>query len=395
MAAEVASAAGLAVDVYESKGSVGRKLLIAGRGGLNLTHSEDFQHFLARYGSSRDAVREWLIDFDADAVRLWARSLGVDTFVGSSGRVFPLDMKAAPLLRNWVRRLRDQGVRFHVNHYCTGFASEGSLRFKTPREEKIVTYDAVVFALGGASWPQLGSDGAWVPWLRACGVEIAALEPSNCGFDVDWTEIFAKRFAGEPIKTVVVSAFDDRGAETKLQGEFVVTSTGIEGSAIYALSAQLRNAIAKHGSTEIHLDLAPQRDHESLLRELSAPRKGRSLTEHLRRTIGIEGVKAGLLYEALAKEAMNDVALVARTIKSLPLKLIRTRPIAEVISSAGGVRFAALDEWLMTKSLPGVFCAGEMIDWEAPTGGYLLTACLASGRRAAQGVVRWVASLED
>lgn len=390
MAAEVANAAGLQVDVYEGKGSVGRKFLLAGKGGLNLTHSEPFDKFVRRFGARSEHVEPWLHAFDADALREWARGLGVETFIGSSGRVFPADLKAAPLLRAWVRRLRENGVRFHAHHYCLGWDAQGALRFATPDGERSVLAEATVLALGGGSWPQLGSDGAWVSWLAGRGVDIAALRPSNCGFDVDWSEHFASRFAGHPIKPVRISWTGEDALIHEQQGEFVITATGIEGSLIYALSATLREQIAANGSTTIHLDLAPGRDHSRLLKELSRPRNGRSIGEHLRRNAGIEGVKAGLVFETVPKAEWADAAKLADVIKALPITLKRPRPIEEAISSAGGVMLDAFDPHLMLKALPGVFCAGEMLDWEAPTGGYLLTASFASGRVAGAGAVRWL-----
>ena len=391
MAAEAARAAGADVDVYDGLGSVGRKFLIAGKGGLNLTHSEPFDAFVGRYGSRRDEVARWLADFDADALRAWARELGIETFVGTSGRVFPIDLKAAPLLRAWLRRLRASGVRFHMRHRWLGWDDAGALRFADDNGERSVDADATVLALGGASWPILGSDGTWVPVLNGRGVEIEPLAPSNCGFDIAWSEHFAARHAGDPVKPVVVEWRDAGGARGRRQGEFVVTASGVEGSLIYALSAQLRDAIAANGSTEIHLDLAPGRDAARLARDLSQPRGARSLSEHLRRRAGIEGVKAGLVREVLGAGGLNDASRVAAAIKSLPLMLLRPRPVEEAISTAGGVRFDALDDGLMVKRLPGVFCAGEMIDWEAPTGGYLLTACFASGVVAGRAAVGWVA----
>lgn len=390
MAAEVARAAGVDVDVYEGKGSVGRKFLIAGKGGLNLTHSEAYAAFVTRYGSRQHEVAEWLASFNADDVRAWARALGVATFVGTSGRVFPSDLKAAPLLRGWVRRLREQGVRFHVNHYCVGIDANRTLQFQTPVGIQTLAADAVVLAMGGGSWPELGTDGRWVDWLQAHGA-IAALQPSNCGFDTQWTAVFAQRYAGHPVKSVRVST-QISGAIRQLQGEFVVTATGVEGSAIYALSADLRDAIAIDGSAIIHLDLAPDIPLERLQSKLAQPRRGRSLTEHLRRTVGLEGVKTGLVYECVSKAACDAASQLAAAIKGLPLRLLRPRPIAEAISSAGGICFAALDRHLMLQSLPGFFCAGEMIDWEAPTGGYLLTACFASGRVAGRGAANWLQS---
>jgi len=390
MAAEVARLAGVEVDLFEAKGSVGRKFLIAGKGGLNLTHSEPRPYFDARYGERAGAVAKWLDDFDAEALREWARGFGIDTYVGSSGRVFPLDRKAAPLLRGWVRRLRDDGVRFHVHHRWLGWSDDGALRFATAQGECRVRADAVVLALGGGSWPELGSDGAWQSWLADRGVDVAPLQPSNCGFDIGWSEHFASRHAGAPLKPVVAHWRDADGVEHALQGECVVTETGIEGSLIYALSSTLRDAIAREGATLLQLDLAPGRDLERLRHDLAKPRAGRSFSEHLRRQTGLAGVKAALLYEVLTKPQLDDPDLLARTIKRLPLLLKRPRPLAEAISSAGGVRIEAVDDMLMLDALPGVFCAGEMLDWEAPTGGYLLTACYASGRRAGLGAVDWL-----
>ncbi len=391
MAAEVARATGVEVDLFEAKGSVGRKFLIAGKGGLNLTHGEPRPAFDARYGARAQAVGAWLDDFDADALREWARGFGVETFVGTSGRVFPTDRKAAPLLRGWVHRLREDGVRFHVQHRWLGWRDDGALRFAAPEGEIAVHADATVLALGGGSWPELGSDGAWVPALEARGIDVAPLRPANCGFDIGWSEHFAQRHAGAPLKPVIAHWQDELGLPHELQGECVVTTTGIEGSLIYALSAGLRDAIAAHGQARLELDLAPGRELHRLRGELEKPRGGRSLTEHLRRQTGIAGVKAALLYEVVGKEAMHDMQALSRAIKRLPLQLVRARPIAEAISSAGGVRLEGLDAGsLMVRDQPGVFCAGEMLDWEAPTGGYLLTACYASGLRAGRGAVAWL-----
>jgi len=389
MAAEVARTAGIEVDLFEGKGSVGRKFLIAGKGGLNLTHGEPRPGFDLRYRERSAEVGGWLDGFDADALREWARGLGVETYVGSSGRVFPSDRKAAPLLRGWVRRLRDQGVRFHVQHRWLGWSDEGALRFETPAGERDVRAAATVLALGGASWPQLGSDGAWQRPLVGRGVDVAPLQPSNCGFDIGWSAHFAERHAGAPLKPVVASWRED-GREHQLQGECVVTATGIEGSLVYALSAPLREAITRDGEVTLQLDLAPGRHLDRLRSDLGKPRGGRSASDHLRRQAGLAGVKTALLYEVLGKGRMDDAALLASTIKRLPLVLKRPRPVEEAISSAGGVRLGAMDERLMLAALPGVFCAGEMLDWEAPTGGYLLTGCFASGRRAGLGAVEWL-----
>jgi uncharacterized flavoprotein (TIGR03862 family) len=391
MAAEVARAAGLAVDLFEAKGSVGRKFLIAGKGGLNLTHSDSRAAFARRYRERSHAVSAWLDGFDADALREWARGLGVETFVGSSGRVFPTDLKAAPLLRGWVRRLREQGVRFHVLHKWRGFADDGSLVFDTPEGQRRHAPGATVLAMGGGSWPELGSDGAWVAPLAAAGVDVAPLQPANCGFDVAWSEFFAQRFAGAPIKPLRMALAPDAGEPAWRQGECVATATGLEGSLVYALSAELRERIARDGDAVLLLDLAPGRDLGRLAREIGEPRNGRSLSEHLRRRLGIEGVKAALLREVLDKPAMDDPARLAAAIKALPVRLLAPRPIAEAISSAGGVTLDQLDAHLMVRGRPGLFVAGEMLDWEAPTGGYLLTASFASGRMAGLGAARWLA----
>ena len=390
MAAETARAAGCEVDLFEAKGSVGRKFLIAGKGGLNLTHSDPREVFAGRYRERREAIAGWLADFDADALREWARALGVETFVGSSGRVFPTDLKAAPLLRGWVRRLREQGVHFHVSHRWQGPTPEGALRFDTPGGPRDYPADATVLALGGASWPQLGSDGAWAAPLAAAGVEIAPLKPANCGFDVDWTPYFRQHFAGAPIKPVRLAIDDGRVPPAWRQGECVASEHGLEGSLVYALSAALRERIESQGHATLRMDLAPGRERERLEADLARPRKGRSQGEHLRRSTGLDGVKAALLREVLGKDGLDDAARVAAAIKALPIRLQRPRPIAEAISSAGGIRLEALDENLMLRRHPGLFAAGEMLDWEAPTGGYLLTACFASGRRAGQGAADWL-----
>lgn len=388
MAAETACAAGIEVDLYEAMGSVGRKFLLAGKGGLNLTHSEPRDAFVRRYAGREAEVSSWLENFDSTSLRKWALELGVKTVIGTSGRVFPADFKAAPLLRAWVRRLRAMGVRFHVHHKCTGWDEHGQLRFATPQGERLVHADAVVLALGGGSWPQLGSDGAWAEWLSPIA-SIAPLQPANCGFDVEWSEHFIQRHAGHPIKPVVLSWNFD-GVQGNTQGELTVTQYGIEGGLAYALAGVLRDGIASFGATTVYLDLAPGRDEMRLRAELSQPRGKRSLTEHLRRNTGIEGVKASLLYEVMQKKDMADPILLAAYIKALPIVIHRPRPLAEAISTAGGVRLEGLKENLMLRNMSGVFVAGEMLDWEAPTGGYLLTACFASGRLAGLGVTDWL-----
>jgi uncharacterized flavoprotein (TIGR03862 family) len=390
MAAEILARSGAAVHVFDAMPSAGRKLLMAGKSGLNLTHAEPFDAFLARFGPHRAALEPALAAFGPDAVRRWARELGVETFVGSSGRVFPTDFKAAPLLRAWLRRLREGGVRFHMRHRFRGWTGGGALDLGGPAGPVAFAADAVVLALGGASWPLLGADGAWVGTLRAQGVEVAALRPANCGFDVAWSAHFRARFAGVPVKSIALTA-DGR----RRRGELVVTETGIEGGGVYLHAATLRDALERRGAAVLSLDLAPERDPARLARDLAAPRGSRSLADHLRRRAGIVGVKAGLLRECLAKEALADPLRLAAAIKALPLRLVAARPIAEAISSAGGVAFAALDERLMLRALPGVFCAGEMLDWEVETGGYLLTACLALGRAAGSGAARHLGLATD
>jgi hypothetical protein len=398
MAAEVLAEAGVPVDLFDAMPSVGRKFLLAGRGGLNLTHSEQGEAFLRRYGDRAEALREAIADFDSAAVRGWAAALGIDTFVGTSGRVFPTDMKAAPLLRAWLHLLRSRGVRIHVRHRWTGWTPEGALRFETPAGERAQVARATVLAPGGGSWPRLGSDGAWMPRLQEKGVALAPLLPANCGFDVaptgagrtGWSEHLRLRFAGQPLKPVAASFTDAAGRVHRQQGEFVLTESGIEGSLVYAFSAMLRDRIAAEGAATWLVDLLPQHDAGQVLAEVARPRGPRSLSTHLKSRLGLQGIKMALLHELLAPAVLNDPAALAAAIKALPLTLARPRPLAEAISTAGGVRFEALDAHGMLRVLPGVFCAGEMLDWEAPTGGYLLTACLATGRSAAQGVLDWL-----
>jgi uncharacterized flavoprotein (TIGR03862 family) len=400
MAAEVLAAHGLRVDLYDAMPSVGRKFLLAGKGGMNLTHAEPIEPFLARYGARREQVAPWLASFGPDALRAWAHALGIATFVGSSGRVFPTDMKAAPLLRAWLHGLRAAGVRFHMRHRWLGWddsaagdanrAPNTALRFATPEGERRIGAAAVVIALGGASWPQLGSDGAWVAPLMQRGVPVQPLLPANCGFEADWSPYFRDRFAGQPLKSVALRVSDAQGHPLSRPGECLITATGIEGSLIYALSAPIRARCLAYGEALVSLDLLPGLALERVLAEMTRARGARSLSSHLQSRLGITGVKAGLLHECLSKDAFDDMSRVAHALKALPLRLLRPRPIAEAISSAGGVAFEALDPQLMLKAVPGVFCAGEMLDWEAPTGGYLLTACLASGRVAGHGVLAYL-----
>ncbi len=392
MAAETLAAGGVRVDVYDAMPSLGRKFLMAGKGGLNLTHAEAREPFLARYGAQRRHVEALIDGFGPAALREWAGTLGVETFVGSSGRVFPTGMKAAPMLRKWLHRLREAGAKFHVRHRWTGWTPDGALRFITPHGEHSAQAGVVILALGGGSWARLGSDAAWVPVLKQRGIAIAPLQPANCGFDIGWSEHFRSRFAGQPLKSVVASFTDAAGTTHLRQGECIITDTGIEGGLVYALCSHLRDEIAARGAAVIHLDLLPGRDPQRVLAEVAHPRGAKSLSTHLQSHLGIKGVKAGLLREAVTREEFAEPARLAGALKALPLRLVATRPIDEAISTAGGVAFEALDERLMIRSLPGVFCAGEMLDWEAPTGGYLLTACLASGRAAGAGALAWLGS---
>jgi uncharacterized flavoprotein (TIGR03862 family) len=396
MAAEALARHGVLVDVYDAMPSVGRKFLMAGKGGMNITHSEPLGPFLDRYGARRERMEPLLDGFGPDALRAWLHELGVETFVGSSGRVFPTDMKAAPMLRAWLHRLREAGVRFHMRHKWIGWVESDAddathaLRFATPGGPQVVTCDAVVFALGGASWPRLGSDAAWVPLMAARDVPVTPLQPANCGFDADWNPYLRERFAGQPVKPVAISL---AGVDNKVhnrQGEILLTETGLEGSLIYALSAAIRDRILADGDVTISLDLAPGLTLERVVAEVTRPRGSRSMSSHLHGRIGIGGVKLALLHEILSKEAFADANVLAHAIKSLPVRLTRARPIAEAISTAGGIPFEALDEHLMIERLPGIFCAGEMLDWEAPTGGYLLTACFASGLVAGRGALAYL-----
>ncbi len=410
MAASVLQSQGAAVHVFDAMPSVGRKFLLAGIGGLNLTHSESLPGFVTRYAERADAMRPLLDAFGPDAVRAWARELGIETFVGTSGRVFPKDMKAAPLLRAWMQRLRAGGVgappvQFYMRHRWLGWTNDAPgataaatpLRFETGGREVEFKADATILALGGGSWPKLGSDGRWVPALAARGLDIAPLRPANCGFDVaptgpgreGWSAHLRDRHAGEPLKPVAIAVVDEHGIAHRQQGEFVVTKTGIEGSLVYAFSAGLRDAIAARGHAMLRLDLLPQHSHEQVLAETRRPRGTRSLSTHLKSRLNIGGVKMALLHELLPPHHLHDADALATSLKALPLTLAAPRPIDEAISSAGGVRFETLDTNLMARAVPGLFCAGEMLDWEAPTGGYLLTACLATGHAAAQGVMRW------
>ncbi len=387
MAAEVLGQAGVNVDLYDAMPSVGRKFLLAGVGGMNITHAEDYAAFVSRYAERAGDLRPLLDAFSPDSLREWIHGLGIDTFVGSSGRVFPSDMKAAPLLRAWLKRLRESGVQLHTRQRWLGWDEHGALRIAGPQGETQVEADATLLALGGGSWARLGSDGAWVPLLQNRGIAIAPLQPANCGFEVaGWSEHLREKFAGAPLKTVSLAL----PGEAPRKGEFVLTATGIEGSLVYALSAPIRNTINRDGAATVLLDLLPDRTLTQIASALARPRGSQSMAKHLYRQLKLDGAKAALLRELTDATTFQAPQALAAAIKALPIRLVRPRPLDEAISSAGGVPFEELDEGLMLRRLPGVFCAGEMLDWEAPTGGYLLTACFASGRAAAEGMLRWL-----
>jgi len=388
MAAEQLSRAGHAVTVYEAMPTVARKFLLAGKTGLNITHSEPYERFVTRYGAAAHWLRPMLDGFSPDEVRQWAEGLGSETFTGTSGRVFPTAMKASPLLRAWLKRLEAQGVTILTRHRWIGFDGN-ACRLHTPEGEQSIEADAVLLALGGASWPKLGSDAVWVPWLRAQGVDVAPFRPANCGFDCAFSDVFVERFAGEPVKSVSATS-----AAGTTQGEFVISRNGIEGSLIYAHAGALRDTLERDGKAALTLDRAPGRTLARLARDLARQDTKASFSNWLRKGTGIEGVKAALLREAIPDIGTLAPDDLAAAIKALPLPVVAPRPIAEAISSAGGVTFASIDENLMLRALPGTFVAGEMLDWEAPTGGYLLTACLASGRTAARGIEAWLTATD-
>jgi uncharacterized flavoprotein (TIGR03862 family) len=389
MAAEVLAQGGARVTVYDAMASAGRKLLMAGRGGLNLTHSEALPQFLARYREATPHLKAALHDFPPEALRQWSEALGQPTFTGSSGRVFPKAFKASPLLRAWLRRLDASGVQFALRHRWTGWDENSHLSFQTPDGPRTIDARATVLALGGASWPRLGSDGAWVEALAAKGVAISPLRPANCGFLVGWSEIFRDRFEGEPLKGIALTC----GPHT-VRGEAVVTRVGIEGGAVYALSAELREAIATSGEVVLHVALRPDLKTGDLIRQLSAPRGKQSLSNFLRKAVRLPPVAIGLLQEAAISSgaALSSLPpkILAELIKAVPIKLTGVAPVARAISTAGGISFDELDADFMIGRLPGTFASGEMLDWEAPTGGYLLQASFATGAAAGRGALMWL-----
>jgi uncharacterized flavoprotein (TIGR03862 family) len=387
MAADVLVCGGAAVTIYERMPSIGRKFLLAGRGGLNLTHSEPLADFLSRYGAAMPHLRQAVEAFPPAAVREWCESLGQDTFVGTSGRVFPKAFKASPLLRAWLRRLAGAGVAFKLRHHWVGWDQRGGLLFDAPGGRTIVQADAVVLALGGASWPRLGSDGGWVGVLRSESTAVTPLRPANCGFVVSWSDAFRERFHGQPLKRIALSF----GGQS-VRGEAIVTRQGLEGGGIYALSAPLREAIAETGAAVLHIALRPDLSEARLRERLQAPRRKQSLSTFLRKSVNLSPVAIGLLHDAApGRVGSMDGAELAALIDAVPIRFVGTAPLDRAISTAGGVSFDALDEGYMLRQRPGVFVAGEMLDWEAPTGGYLLQASFATGAAAARGALTWLA----
>lgn len=390
MAAETLARANIAVTIFERMPSLARKLLMAGRGGLNLTYSEDFGRFLSRYGAAEPHLRRALDAFPPERLRAWSAELGQPTFVGTSGRVFPKAMKASPLLRAWLRRLDAMGVKVALRHRWTGWDDGGALVFETPHGIARATPDVTVLALGGASWPRLGSDGGWVDALAREGIAVSRLRPSNCGFHVAWSDRMREGFAGQPLKTIALK-FDGH----RVRGEAVITRDGLEGGAIYTLSPVLREAIDQAGEAMLSVDLLPDMDVDETALRLNAPRGKQSLSNVLRKTLSLSPAAIALAQE-VTKGKLGTLAIDAMAVllKGVPVTLTGVAPIDRAISSAGGVAFAEIDESFMLKKKPGVFVAGEMLDWEAPTGGYLLQACFATGAAAGAGAARYLASLK-
>ncbi len=399
MAAEIIASAGFKVALYDAMPSVGRKFLLAGVGGMNITHSDVHEKFLTRYCAAQSFLTPHLNQFSAQELCEWIHGLGIETFVGSSGRVFPTDMKAAPLLRAWLHRLRELGVQINPRHRWRGWAEDGALKITEQKNnlniEKNIHADAVVLALGGASWQRLGSDGAWVNLLQAKNIQIADLLPSNCGFEANWSAQFQQEFSGAPLQTVRLSVIDLSDQNHTIRGEAMIAKTGIEGTSVYALSSILRDRIIATGTVDLVIDLLPDVSEEKILAQLNKPRGKNSVSNFLRKQLHLPPVKIALLRELTPIEIWKDNKSLARALKYLMIPLTGFRPIDEAISSAGGIVAREFTDDLMLKKVPGVFCAGEMLDWEAPTGGYLLTACFATGRAAGKGVVEYLQGREQ
>ena len=393
MAAEQILCAGYRVDIYDAMPSLGRKFLLAGIGGMNITHAEAFEDFVRRYAENADRLRPLLKSFGADQLRAWIHDLGIETFIGTSGRVFPKEMKAAPLLRAWLARLKKQGLNLHARHRWQGWTEDGRLRFSTPDGELNLKYDALVLALGGGSWAKLGSDGAWTKCLQERHVSVAELKPANCGFLVHWSAHMAQHFAGAPLKSVSLSFADINGVNEQRKGELIVTKGGVEGSLIYAFSAHLRDHIEQKGEATFYLDLMPDRSTHEVLSQLQRYQSKKSLGSFLQSQLKLDAAKKALVFEAYGAKTPFNASAIANLIKAIPITVYATTPIDEAISTAGGVRFEAMNADYMLNAMPGVFCAGEMLDWEAPTGGYLLTACFSTGKHAGEGVVKYLAAI--
>lgn len=393
MAAEQLTQAGFQVDLYDAMPTVGRKFLLAGLGGLNITHSEAYDTFCSRYAQHQAALQSALDDFTPDDLRQWCDVLGINTFIGTSGRVFPEAMKAAPLLRKWLSRLREQGLSIHPRHRWLGWNEQQHIILSSPDGELTRAYDVLILALGGSSWKKLGSDGQWLPLLNAQGIQTVDFAPSNCGFLCDWSDHLRKQFAGSPLKSVAIRFTDKQGNDEKRMGEFILTERGVEGSLIYAFSARLREMLHAQGSATFYLDLCPNHSPEQLAKILKAKPKSKTLSTYLKGRLKLDAAKRALLFEVLAKPDWNDLKTLTHTLKHLAITVTDMTPIDEAISTAGGVDYSAVNKQLMLKAMPGVFCAGEMLDWDAPTGGYLLTACMAQGKRAGMGAVRWLCSV--
>lgn len=395
MAAEIIASAGYPVSVFDAMPSVGRKFLLAGVGGMNITHSELHSQLLSRYFEAESHLKPYLDQFTSENLREWIHQFGVETFVGTSGRVFPKEMKAAPLLRAWLHKLRSMDVKIFTRHEWQGWSESGELKFIRTNSDKqveliTVKSDVCVLALGGASWPQLGSTGAWVKYIRDKNIQVNNLVPANCGFNVSWSEKFKAEFSGEPISTIQLSCFDQQGNLQSIKSEAIIANVGIEGTGVYALSSFLRQQIEKSATAELWIDLLPDYSYEKISSLLSKDRQKNSMSNFLRKQLNLSPVKMALLRELTEKNVWSDINLLTKSIKSLKIKCVSCRPIEEAISSAGGIDFDELDVHLMLKKLPGVFCAGEMLNWEAPTGGYLLTACFATGRAAGLGVLEYL-----
>jgi uncharacterized flavoprotein (TIGR03862 family) len=395
MAAEIIASAGYPVSVFDAMPSVGRKFLLAGVGGMNITHAEPHTKLLTRYFDAEQFLKPFLDQFGSEELRNWIHQLGIETFVGTSGRVFPKEMKAAPLLRAWLHKLRKLGVNIVTRHEWLGWNESGELEFSRTKadgcqESMKINADVCVLALGGASWPKLGSTGKWVSYLQEKNIAIQPLLPANCGFDVNWSNHFKTEFSGQPISTIQLSCLNQDGVMQFIRSEALVTNFGIEGTGIYALSSFLRSQIDGSGYGNLLIDLLPDFSLEKIVSLLSKNKQKNSMSNFLRKQLNLSPIKIALLRELTDKNLWSDIELIAQAIKNLPIKCISYRPIEEAISSAGGICFDELNDHLMLKKMPGVFCAGEMLNWEAPTGGYLLTACFATGRAAGHGVVEFL-----